>query len=61
MDKTIIIRADEETLEALEKVKAHESKKRLTNITSSECLRYLIKKEALSIESLNKKTDKQFC
>lgn len=56
MDKTIIIRADDETLEALELVKAHESQKRLTSISSSECLRYLIKKEALTIEQSNKKT-----
>lgn len=56
LDKTIIIRADDETLDALEKVKASESQIRLTNITSSECIRYLIKKEAAALDALNKKT-----
>lgn len=56
MDKTIILRVDDETLDALEKVKASESQIRLTNITSSECIRYLIKKEAAALDAVNKKT-----
>lgn len=50
MNKTIIIRADDETMDALEKVRASESEKRLTNISLSECIRYLIKKEAANLE-----------
>lgn len=56
MDKTIIIRADSDTLEALERVKARESQKRLEDVTSSEAIRYLIKKEALELNAFNKKT-----
>lgn len=55
-DKIIHLRADDETLEALEQIKAVESQKRLSNITSSECVRYLIKKEAVNLGAVNKKT-----
>lgn len=55
-DKIIRLRADAETMEALDQVMAHESQKRLTNITASECVRYLIKKEAVSLSTDNKKT-----
>lgn len=56
MDKTIIFRADDDTLEALERIKAHEAKNRLGELTSSECIRYLIKREALRLDEVNKKT-----
>lgn len=60
MSKMIIFQADDETVEALERIKAHESGKRLSDLSASECIRYLIKKEALSLDEVNKKTDKQF-
>lgn len=56
MDKTIIFRADDDTLDALEQIRVHESEKRLGDISASECIRYLIKKEALSLAESNKKT-----
>lgn len=56
----IIFQADDETVEALERIKAHEAEKRLSDLSASECIRYLIKKEALSLDEVNKKTDKQF-
>lgn len=56
MDKTIIFKADDDTVEALELIKAHESEKRLESLSASECIRYLIKKEALSLAESNKKT-----
>lgn len=49
MDKQIILRADDETLTALERIKAHLAKKRLEQLSTSECIRYLIKKAALDI------------
>lgn len=55
LDKTIIFRADDDTLEALERIRLHESEKRLGDISASECIRYLIKKEALSLDEVNKK------
>ena len=54
-DKVIIFRADDDTMEALERIKAHESEKRLGELTSSECIRYLIKREALRLDEVNKK------
>ena len=56
LDKTIIFRADDDTLDALERIRVHESEKRLGDISASECIRYLIKKEALSLAESNKKT-----
>ena len=55
-DKVIIFRADDDTMEALEKIKAHETEKRLGDVSWSECIRYLIKKEVLSLEADNIKT-----
>lgn len=55
MDKTIIFKADEDTIDALERIRLHESEKRLGDISASECIRYLIKKEALSLDEVNKK------
>lgn len=51
MDKTIIFRADDDTLEALERIMEHESKKRLEELSMSECIRFLIKREALRLKT----------
>lgn len=56
MDKTIIFKADDDTVEALELIKAHESAQRLESLSASECIRYLIKKEALRLAEINKRT-----